>query len=281
MIGNSLTSAAAAVLGMAALITSTRADSAGCGKPPSLYTGTHSLTVNGTERTYILQLPDGYDANTPHKLYFGFHWLHGTQEAVYANSWYGLQPLANGTATIFVAPQGIDNGWANPNGTDVSLFDAILATLSETLCIDDRHVYSIGFSYGAAFTHALACARPNVLRAAAVLSAAELSGCDGGTEPVAFLGQHGVNDTVLPIARGREVRDRWVRNNGCELPSEEPPAPEPLSLQWNETVYAACLPDKPVWWIAHGGGHWALPDGGAGGLSFAPARFWEFFSQFQ
>ncbi|KAF4310504.1 hypothetical protein GTA08_BOTSDO13839 [Botryosphaeria dothidea] len=257
------------------------ANTIGCDKTPSLYSGTHELTVNGTKRAYILQLPVDYDANTPHKIVLGLHWLHGTQEDVYANSWFGLQPLANGTATIFVAPQGIDNGWANPNGTDVAFIDALLWTLSNDFCLDDRHIFALGFSYGASMSRALACARPKVFRAVAALSAGPFSGCDSSTEPIAFLGQHGVNDTVIPIASGREIRDMFVKNNGCIVPEHEPAAPEPLRLNWNETVYEGCKPDYPVWWIAHGGGHWALPDGGAGGLSFAPALIWKFFSQFK
>ncbi|KAK0653189.1 Feruloyl esterase C [Lasiodiplodia hormozganensis] len=165
------------------------------------------------------------------------------------------------TATIFVAPQGIDNGWPNPNGTDVAFVDALLSALSSTLCLSTPHVYALGFSYGASMSRALACAP--------------------GVTTSASLGQHGVNDTVIPIASGREIRHMFVRSNGCDMPPQEPPAPEPLSFDWNKAVYDGCEPGYPVWWIAHGGGHVALPDGGAGGLSFAPAQIWDFFSQFK
>ena len=60
-------------------------------------------------------------------------------------------------------------------------------------------------------TYALACARPTVFRAVAVYSGANLSGCSGGTQPVAYIGLHGIRDNVLPISSGRALRDTFVR----------------------------------------------------------------------
>ena len=39
-------------------------------------------------------------------------------------------------------------------------------------------------------------------RAVAVLSGANLSGCNGGTQPVAYFGIHGIHDSVLNISNG-------------------------------------------------------------------------------
>lgn len=41
-----------------------------------------------------------------------------------------------------------------------------------------------------------------MFRAVAVLSRVELSGCDGGGLPIAYFGQHGINDSVLGINLG-------------------------------------------------------------------------------
>ena len=77
----------------------------------------------------------------------------------------------------------------------------------------------MGWSYGGAMSYAVACARPTVFRAVAVLSGANLSGCSGGTQPVAYLGIHGIHDSVLNISLGRTLRDTFVRNNGCTAQS--------------------------------------------------------------
>lgn len=130
---------------------------AGCGKsPPS--SGTKSITVNGQQRQYILQVPDSYDNDHAHMLIFGLHWLGGSMNDV-APNYYGLRQLAGNNA-VFVAPNGIDNGWENPGGRDVALIDAIIASVQNDLCIDEDQRFSTGFSYGGGMSYALACARP-------------------------------------------------------------------------------------------------------------------------
>src|SRR5690349_17189817 len=54
------------------------AASAGCGKAPTLGNGTHTISSNGKNRSFILKLPDNYNRNTPYRIVFGFHWRGGT-----------------------------------------------------------------------------------------------------------------------------------------------------------------------------------------------------------
>jgi poly(3-hydroxybutyrate) depolymerase len=196
------------------------AATAGCGKAPTLASGTHTIQSSGQNRSYILRVPAGYDDDHPYRLVFGFHWVGGTANDVdsggtdgYNWSYYGLRRLADsgGNSTIFVAPQGINNGWANSGGQDVTFVDDMLRQLEAGLCVDTTQIFSSGFSYGGAMTYALACARPTVFRAVAVYSGANLSGCSGGTQPVAYIGLHGIRDNVLPISSGRALRDTFVR----------------------------------------------------------------------
>ncbi|KAK2744720.1 fungal cellulose binding domain-containing protein [Colletotrichum kahawae] len=198
----------------------------GCGKtPPS--SGTKSIG----NRQYILQVPANYDANKPYKLVFGY-WLNGNMNNV-APGYYGLRALA-GESAVFVAPNGLNAGWANAGGADVTFVDQILAQVQEQLCIDENQRYATGFSYGGSMTYALACARPNIFRAVSVIGGAQLSGCAGGETPVAYLGIHGVADNVLPIARGRELRDRYLRVDQCQ--SRDAPEPPAASGQHIKTV---------------------------------------------
>jgi pimeloyl-ACP methyl ester carboxylesterase len=142
---------------------------------------------NNKSRRYIVRLPNNYDRTKPHRLIFGVHWRDADYQAVDGGSapYYGLRNLATGNySTIFVAPDGLNKGWANSGGEDVLLFDAIIKALSDDLCINEKLIFSLGFSYGAAMSYSLACSRPKVFRAVAVLSGAQLSGCSGGTEPV-------------------------------------------------------------------------------------------------
>ncbi|GAA0913179.1 cellulose binding domain-containing protein [Virgisporangium aurantiacum] len=261
----------------------------GCGSAPALANGTHTIQSNGKNRTFILLLPDNYDANRPYRLVFGFHWLNGTAtdvatgQTVQRDTWayYGLLRLAN-NSTIFVAPQGLNNGWGNAGGEDLTFVDDMLRRLEAGLCVDTSQRFALGFSYGAAMSYALACARPTVFRAVAVYSGGQLSGCSGGTQPIAYFAAHGLRDSVLSISGGRSLRDRFVRTNGCT--AQSPPEPAQGSLSHRTTTYAGCRTGYPVVWAAFDEGHIAAPQDGAPGDSgtrtWLPAETWRFFTQF-
>jgi poly(3-hydroxybutyrate) depolymerase len=268
------------------------AATAGCGRAPALASGTHSITSSGQNRSYILRVPAGYDNNHPYRLIFGFHWVGGTANDVdsggtdgYNWSYYGLRRLADtaNNSTIFVAPQGLNNGWGNSGGQDVTFVDDIRGQLESGLCVDTGQVFAAGFSYGGAMSYALACARPTVFRAVAVYSGANLSGCSGGTQPVAYIGMHGLRDNTLPIASGRSLRDTFVRNNGCT--PQNPPEPANGSLTHIVTTYAGCRAGYPVVWAAFdGAGHDPGPIDGCtcdGCRTWTKDLVWSFFTQFQ
>src|SRR4051794_27029534 len=188
------------------------AATAGCGKAPTLASGQHSIQSSGQNRSYILRVPSNYDSNHPYRLVFGFHWVGGTANDVdsggtdgYNWSYYGLRRLADnaGNGTIFVAPQGIGNGWGNGNGQDVTFVDDMLGQLESGLCVDTTQIFSSGFSYGGAMTYALACARPTVFRAGAGYSRANLRGCSGGTQPGALIRAPGIRGQDPPRPPGR------------------------------------------------------------------------------
>lgn len=260
----------------------------GCGKPPSkIKTGLNTVPINGKTREWILTLPDNYDNTKPYRLIFGLHWLGGTMNDV-ANGgtikpYYGLPPLTNGT-TIFVSPNGLksggNSGWPNSNGEDIAFIREIVKATNEDLCIDEKLRFSAGFSYGGALSYAIACNLAEDFRAVAALSGGPMSGCTGGTDPVAYYGQHGISDQVLPVATGRQLRDRFVKNNGCT--SQEPMEPAKGSKSHIVTKYSGCKEGKPVWWTAFDGDHTPIPadTGSNKDATYTGTAVWEFFSQF-
>lgn len=267
----------------------TLAGTAGCGKAPTLANGTRSIQSGGQNRSYILRIPDNYDRNNPYRLVFAFHWLNGSANDVAsggsdgaAAAYYGLHQRSN-NSTIFVAPQGIDNGWANTNGRDLTLVDDLTNLIANDLCVDTTLRFALGWSYGGAMSYAVACARPTVFRAVAVLSGANLSGCNGGTQPVAYLGIHGTHDSVLNISNGRSLRDTFVRNNGCT--AQNPSEPGQGSLTHIVTSYSGCRAGYPVKWAAFDGDHTPSPVDGStttsGARTWTSGEIWNFFTQFQ
>jgi poly(3-hydroxybutyrate) depolymerase len=257
------------------LLNSVHAATGGCGKSPTLTSGTKTVTVNGKQRRWILRIPDGYNNSQPYRLIFGLHWRDGDMTSVDGGQapFYGLKALAKNSA-IFVAPDGLNKGWANQGGEDITFIDTIRQQIDNDLCVNEKLRFSLGYS--------LACSRAKDFRAIAVLSGALLSGCSGGNDPIAFYGQHGVRDSVLQISMGRDIRDRFVKNNKCQSMQAREPASN--SRQHIVNVYQGCNASYPTQWTAFDADHVALPGdtgGDAGPNSFTPGDVWKFFSQFQ
>ena len=257
--------------------------SAGCGKTRTLQNGTITIQSNGT-RQYILRVPDNYSNTHPYRLIIAYHWLNGSaQEVANGGSWasetpyYGLWNLAN-NSTIFIAPVGLNAGWANTNGQDVTLTDAILSQVQGDLCIDRSRIFATGFSYGAGMSYAIACARANVFRGVALYSGAQLSGCSGGTTPIAYFATHGLSDSVLNISGGRSLRDHFVSVNG--VTPQNPAEPAVGSGTHICTKYAGGSPSYPVTWCAFDGDHNPNPHDNGQSTSWVPQQVWNFINQF-
>ncbi len=266
--------------------------SPGCGTTPKLITTASTttpltLTVNSKSRNFFVRLPENYNSTHPYRFIFTLHALGGTASAVIAGTggyvpYYGLPALINDTVgAIYVAPNGLNNGWGNQGGEDVAFLKQVITTVEADLCVDQDLRFSTGFSYGAAMSYSLACSLGKEIRAVAVLSGnPQISGCAGGTEAVAYYGQHGTSDNVLPISGGREMRDRFLKNNGCGAMTE---AAEPTKGGGgkSKTVYTGCTAGKPVVWVTFDGPHTPTPKGQGESETWAPKETWEFFSQFK
>jgi polyhydroxybutyrate depolymerase len=247
------------------------APSAGCGRsePPGAVAGT--IEVAGVARTYLLVVPASYDPTRPTPVIFAWHGRTGT--AAGARTHFGLEAVA--TDALVVYPQGLavsadpdDFGWElSPRGRDLAFYDALSARLRATYCVGPA--YAIGHSFGAFMAHALACYRggtdPGQVRAiAAVAGGGPPPRCPRG--PVAALIVHGVDDPVVPFARGEASREVWRAAAGCAVTTTAI-APGPC------VAYAGCAGGLSVRWCAH-----AEPAlGGHGWPRFAAAAAWSLF----
>jgi len=269
----------------------------GCGQAPKLMSGTHSIQSSGKSRSFMIRVPENYDNSHPYWLIFGFHWVGGTANDVdsggtsgYTWSYYGLREQADTSTNaraIFVAPQGISNGWGNSGNEDVIFTDDMIKQVEDGLCVDTKHVFSTGFSYGGGMTKALGCQRPAVFRAIAVYSGADFlsGGCDAtSTSPIAFFGSHSITDGTNPYSSGITILNRFAKNNGCTAQTP----PEPSGNTHVCTKFAGCKEGYPVEWCAfNGGGHTPAPvDGdsngsGGGDKTWTKGEVWKFFNQFQ
>jgi polyhydroxybutyrate depolymerase len=239
--------------------------SAGCGQLALVSSGASSIEVDGVTRTYILDVPSGYDGTTPLPLVFAFHGA-TTSGEFFRGRFYGNLLSTMSDAAILVHPDALGDPRAWDNDADVPFFDALLASLEATACVDQARVFATGHSSGGFFTNTLGCQRGDVLRAIAPVSAGGpfTFGGNGCRGEVAVWLAHAENDETVSFDLGVASRDRWLEANGC---SEASAAVEPAPC----SEYAGCNSGLPVRWCVYDDGHdW--PD-------FGPEGIWGFFSR--
>lgn len=218
--------------------------SEGCTKAPAIATGEFvSLTV--MNRPAWIRLPLAYDPMRAYPLIF--LWKGCSAAGV---SSFGLQNVAGEDAILAEIdfPPGQDC-YDTADGAmfvDIPVFDALLAQAKATYCVDQAHVFSVGFSSGAWMTQLLACQRGDVLRGigtiAGAFKPAFLNGapsCAGdglSAFMVSDLTDHN-NPFYDEDSDGDSVEvavNHWLEANGC---TEKP---------WTLTAGTPATPDMAV-----------------------------------
>lgn len=181
-------------------------------------------TIDGVKRTALLRLPAGVSG----QLAIVFCWHgHGGRSAQAAGRWGYDQA---DTTSILVFPQGLPTvsplvdkegrmpGWQtsvdSEGGRDLKFFDAMLADLKKEHAIDDRRIYSMGHSNGAAFSYLLWQARPEVLAAIGSV-AGSLRGDAKLTSPMPVIHVAGEKDPLVKFAWQKATFAAVRRQNGC------------------------------------------------------------------
>jgi polyhydroxybutyrate depolymerase len=272
-----------------AVATSTHATgpSAGCpsaghagGTLPPSGNSNETFTSGGKERTYQLNIPDGYDGTKPYAIVFGLHSLTVDYRIVPGMS--GFADMAKTYDFIGVSPSGLISSvpyWnAAPvaDNYDVAVLTELLDHLEATLCVDTGKVFSVGMSNGAQMSSLLACRLPDRITAIAPIAGVEFNDpCTGA--PVPVMAFHGVADPIVPYGGGGlnsvtianqnfykgnvpagvatptgvdESMRRWAEHNGCDADVVETRiSPEVRKHTWQHCDAATVL------YLVDNGGH--------------------------
>lgn len=216
-------------------------------------------TLDGVKRTALVRVPAGVSG--PLAVVFGWHG-HGGRSTHSAGRW-GYAEID--TASILVFPQGLPTvsplvdkegrmpGWqtsvTSEGGRDIKLFDTILADLKKQHAVDDRRIYSMGHSNGAAFSYLLWQARPEVLAAIGSV-AGSLRGDGKPTTSLPVLHVAGEKDPLVKFTWQQATFAAVKRFNGCS--AEGKPWAKEGVLE--ATIYASSK-GAPLVTAIHGGGH--------------------------
>ncbi len=274
--------------------------SAGCGKSAT-FSGEKRFSINVSaagagNREYFIRLPDDYDPDQPYALWFANHCLNGSAENVahsepdnranyeYLGMWKLANPVGKKGTTIFVAPEGISAGWGQGE-RDLAFFRAMIDKFENELCIDKSRIFASGFSMGGSMSYALACAMPDKMRAIAMHSGGNMSGCDQSNRgPVPIFITHGTNDGICRWPQfGQPQINDLAERNGCQT-EDLARQTNPSSIMSPECIeYKGCDPGYPARACIFKGDHIGSP-GTQGSYgkndTWAPDSAWSFFKRF-
>jgi polyhydroxybutyrate depolymerase len=181
-------------------------------------------TIDGVKRTALVRVPAGVSGQLA--LVFCWHG-HGGRSTHSAGRW-GYDKAD--TTSILVFPQGLPTvsplvdkegrmpGWqtsvSSEGGRDLRFFDAMLADLKKEHPVDERRIFSMGHSNGAAFSYLLWQARPEVL--AAIGSVAGSLRADAKLpSPMPVIHVAGEKDPLVKFAWQQATFAVVRKTNGC------------------------------------------------------------------
>ena len=173
-------------------------------RPVHMTVSHHTLMIDGHERRWREEVPDGVEGPFPLVIVLHGAGLDGDRMA--AGSDFSQHAARMGFALAF--PDGLYTGWdaggcCTPadvdHMADPEFLDAMLADLEGREVTTAGNVYAVGFSNGGMMALSAACAADSPIRAVAVVAAALVSDCPRSS-PVSVLMMHGTDDGMVPVA---------------------------------------------------------------------------------
>ncbi len=202
-----------------------------------------TITVGGTQRSYILHIPPGYHGSARLPLVFVLHGMGGTAESIEQKT--GMSAKADQENFIVVYPNAVGRPtvWnaglsdiSNNGADDVGFIRAVMDKSEHDLSIDKKRIYCCGFSSGAIMSYLLGAKLSHRLAAIGIASGTIGNTASGPvreipdpSEPVPVIAFHGKKDqTIYYNGGGRfanlPVADSiafWVKADGCASPPQE------------------------------------------------------------
>ena len=266
--------------------------------------GTHTLTVDGHERTFLLDVPD--DLKPGAALVMVFHGF--TDSAKSVREYTGFAAVASRHGFVAVYPQGTRDADGHTffnvgyefhqrmTVDDVKFARELAARLVHDFGLDPQSVFATGMSNGGDMCNRLACQSQPCVRAIAPVAGTIMAAWTNGFTPrvrVPVLAVHGTRDTVTLWAGDPADKDGWGAYLGTAAVMDY--WVKKFSLEQSQTTDARAGRLKtncPIrlhrWWTAaddtevrfyeiQGGGH-VWPDNLGNADCSTAEEIWKFFA---
>jgi polyhydroxybutyrate depolymerase len=212
---------------------------------------TVTLTFDGTERSFILYLPLGYNNAGKMPMIFVIHGGSGTPEGMIKIA--DFKSIADRDKVVLVYPAGIQKNWNDGRPTvpnqmgvnDVGFFNMICDNVIANYSVDGTRIYATGISNGGFMSSRLGCELSNRIASiavvAATIEATAIAPSCNPSKPVPAIYIHGTSDPLVPFTGGImtaggtaggtilshfQAVDKWVSVNGCNKTPVETDLPD-------------------------------------------------------
>lgn len=191
---------------------------------------THSIKVDGQDRSYTLFIPKSVRTDHSAPLVVMLHGALGTSEQ--AETTYNWDDKASEKNFIVAYPEGLNRSWVVSEGccgpslkkdvSDVKFIEQMIADIKRLHAIDERRLYATGISNGGALAYRLAC-DATTFAAVGVVASTLLGDCPSPS-PVSVMHIHGLADETFPYEGGGGRRnndgqgDRPADTRGPSIP---------------------------------------------------------------
>ena len=278
---------------------------------PTLRRTEGTLTVDGRNRFYLINLPPNYDQSNDVPLVIALHG--GGGKGSQMESDYLLTEKANAAQFAIVYPDGVQSDgilgartWnagtccdyaVEKNIDDVKFIRVLIDELIKKYPnINPKKVYATGMSNGAMMCYRLACELSNKIAAIAPVAGtlATTTTCQP-TRPVPILHIHSKLDAKVPYEGGTGIfgyyfppvadgLSTWVKNDGCASTSKTVSTFPNYTL----TKWSNCTNSAIEFYFTNDGGH-SWPGGVKSRVAAddpstainANDVIWEFFKRYQ
>lgn len=191
-----------------------------CQLGPHARSFTLQVQHQGLTRRALVDLPPGYDGSEDLPVVLSFHGL--VMNAASQRLYTGLDQAANARGWIAVHPEAAPEWNVLPGSPDIGFVHALLDELEQTVCVDERRVYSTGLSQGGHVSYMLGCNMPQRIAAIAPVAGSDFNVLCAPSVPVPNLHIHGTSDLIVSYNGGilydsaPQVVEHWAEDvNGC------------------------------------------------------------------